>query len=214
MDPRRTLIADAALQVIADKGIRGLTHLAVDTQAELPKGSTSYYCRKRVDLLRLTLRRLFTLDQIEMGVMGEQLTAAAPCSDDVVIDVIAAMVERWLSPPARSRTIARFELFLAVAHDPELRDLNGDHMSAVVKLSLAAAAATDPPKSPLQVAAMLMMLDGLMMTVIRQNLPAPELSDVARLARSILSGPSEVEAPGVPPVLESGTGTGDLSVQS
>ena len=57
MEPdRKTLIADAAIALLGSAGARGLTHRAVDAQAGLPAGSTSFYCRSRLDLLRLTLR--------------------------------------------------------------------------------------------------------------------------------------------------------------
>ena len=50
---RKTLIADAAIDLLGEVGARGLTHRAVDTQAGLPAGSTSFYCRSRLDLLTL-----------------------------------------------------------------------------------------------------------------------------------------------------------------
>jgi len=35
-------ITDAAIEVLAAQGVKGLTHRAVDTAADLPPGSTSY----------------------------------------------------------------------------------------------------------------------------------------------------------------------------
>ncbi|MFD6115461.1 hypothetical protein ACFWG0_35965 [Streptomyces yangpuensis] len=40
---RRTLLADSAIDVLADEGIRGLTHRAVDRKAAMPPGTTSAY---------------------------------------------------------------------------------------------------------------------------------------------------------------------------
>ncbi|HEY1174567.1 MAG TPA: TetR family transcriptional regulator, partial [Phytomonospora sp.] len=57
MDGRRGLVADAAIALLADKGTRGLTHRAVDEQAGLPQGSTSYYFRSREALLKGALDR-------------------------------------------------------------------------------------------------------------------------------------------------------------
>lgn len=48
---RRTLLADAALDVLADEGMRGLTHRAVDRRAAMPPGTTSAYFRTRAALL-------------------------------------------------------------------------------------------------------------------------------------------------------------------
>ncbi len=38
--PRHERIADAALNLLAERGMRGLTHRAVDEAAGLPQGST------------------------------------------------------------------------------------------------------------------------------------------------------------------------------
>ena len=40
---RREHIGDAGVRLIARDGVHALTHLQVDTEAGLPRGSTSYY---------------------------------------------------------------------------------------------------------------------------------------------------------------------------
>ncbi|MCB0908546.1 MAG: TetR family transcriptional regulator, partial [Nocardioidaceae bacterium] len=45
--PRRRQLLDAAQAVIADEGLKGLTHRAVDRRAGLPEGSCSAYLRTR-----------------------------------------------------------------------------------------------------------------------------------------------------------------------
>src|SRR6478735_9549119 len=47
LSPRRRQLLDAALHVIADEGLKGLTHRAVDRRAGLPEGSCSAYWRTR-----------------------------------------------------------------------------------------------------------------------------------------------------------------------
>lgn len=208
MDQRRTLIADAALRVIAALGIRGLTHLAVDGEAGLPKGSTSYYCRKRVDLLRLTLQRLFDLDDADMAAIRAELSRDTPHSIETVARIVAHVLHGWLSEEHRGRTLARFELFLAVSHEPDLRELNGQHMLGFVELSLAIAAATEPPIPAEHAAATLMMSDGLMLAVVRQGLPAPSVDDIATLILSVISGPAVRETSERPDALQPGRVTG------
>lgn len=55
---RAALITDAALALLTERGMRGLTHRAVDERAGLPQGSTSNYARTRQSLLEATVRRL------------------------------------------------------------------------------------------------------------------------------------------------------------
>jgi DNA-binding transcriptional regulator YbjK len=51
MVDRRSTVLDAAIEALGTKGMRGLTHRAVDQAAGLPPGSTSNLFRSRDDLL-------------------------------------------------------------------------------------------------------------------------------------------------------------------
>ncbi len=51
MPDRRSLVADAALRVVAESGLKGLTHRAVDAMAAVPPGTTSNYFRSREALV-------------------------------------------------------------------------------------------------------------------------------------------------------------------
>lgn len=188
------LIADSAIGVIGDRGMRALSHAAVDERAKLPKGSTSYYCRKRIDLLRLTLQRLFDIDRDELTAASDALVAASPLSTTDVAWVVAGVVERWLTPERRGLTRARFELFLAVAHEEELREMNHEHMLAVLGVSKRVADAIQPPSAMEHVATTLMLADGLMINVIRQGLPSPTRDDIARLLAVAIGTPLPTSA--------------------
>jgi len=59
--PRAALIADTAIALIAERGLRGLTHRAVDEAAGLPSGSTSNLARTRAALLETALARIADL---------------------------------------------------------------------------------------------------------------------------------------------------------
>ncbi len=113
--PRVTLIADTAISLLAERGMRGLTHRAVDTAAGLPPGSTSYHARTRAALL-----------DIAMGRMTELEVAALPSETGPVTDVadLAEAMARFLyqtTTQDRTRTLARFEFALEATRRPELR---------------------------------------------------------------------------------------------
>lgn len=55
---RLEAVADAGIRLIARDGVRALTHRAVDAEAALPPGSTSYYARTRRELIRLVVNRI------------------------------------------------------------------------------------------------------------------------------------------------------------
>src|ERR1700756_5757865 len=59
---RRRDLCDAAIQLLADDGTKGLSHLKVDRKAGVPDGTTSFYFRTRSALLRAVAERLAELD--------------------------------------------------------------------------------------------------------------------------------------------------------
>ena len=58
---RRAQLLDAAIGILADTGVGGLTHRQVDDRAGLPAGTTSNYFRTRQALLEATAARTVDL---------------------------------------------------------------------------------------------------------------------------------------------------------
>lgn len=128
---RRTLISDAALAILGRGGPRALTHRAVDAEAGIPAGSTSYYYRTREALLTACVRRLIAVDQ---ALIGEQAKVAAADREligdfrsgnapaDLVENyclAITTMVQRWVNDYPHL-LLARFSLSIETAQLPEL----------------------------------------------------------------------------------------------
>ncbi|MFD7610006.1 TetR/AcrR family transcriptional regulator [Streptomyces sp. NPDC059828] len=120
-DDRRTLLADTAIGVLAEAGIRGLTHRAVDRAAKLPPGTTSAYYRTRQALLTALVRRLVALDQAELQEAGSR--TPVPRSADELVAGIAALVEQRLTGEGRRRSLARYACAIESVHQPELREI-------------------------------------------------------------------------------------------
>ncbi|MFI8368218.1 TetR/AcrR family transcriptional regulator [Streptomyces sp. NPDC085466] len=118
---RRTLLADAALDVLADDGIRGLTHRAVDRRAALPPGTTSAYFRTRAALLTGLVTRLVQRDQEELRSTAEELPPLRTAED--VVDGLALLARRRLTGEGRRRSLARYACAVESVRDPELREL-------------------------------------------------------------------------------------------
>ncbi|MCP2251358.1 transcriptional regulator, TetR family [Prauserella aidingensis] len=128
---RRTLMAEAALDIVADHGARALTHRAVDTRLGLPAGSTSYYLRTRRTLLAAAVHRLAARARADFdGVAGTgsdpepadtRNTADMPDADD--IDAAAARIATFLDHTVGTRrrdTVARYALVVETSGDGEL----------------------------------------------------------------------------------------------
>ncbi|MFI0189672.1 TetR/AcrR family transcriptional regulator [Streptomyces sp. NPDC017082] len=142
---RRTLLADTAITVLADTGMRGLTHRAVDRAAGLPPGTTSAYFRTRQALLTALVRRLVALDQAELEETGARTPVPRTVGD--LTAGIAALVEARLTGDGRRRSLARYACAVESAHHPELREILVPHENQgrrIVRDFLAAHGVTDP----------------------------------------------------------------------
>ncbi|HVV10949.1 TetR/AcrR family transcriptional regulator [Amycolatopsis sp.] len=117
MADRMTLIGDTAIQLLAERGMRGLTHRAVDEASGLPAGSTSYYARTREALLELTVSRLLALDQADAA--GGPFPTTAGTIDELT-ELIARGLQQLLDG-GRVRTLARYEIALEAMRRPTLR---------------------------------------------------------------------------------------------
>lgn len=136
---RRTRIADAAVTVIAENGLRALTHRALDTALDLPAGSVSYYFRTRQALLTAVAARITERSRadFEAATFGPDVRDSAPGTDlssgelsgdtgvkpptAVVARGIAEWLDRLLSY-RRDELLARHTLILDGRTDPEVRD--------------------------------------------------------------------------------------------
>ncbi|MFF8289151.1 TetR/AcrR family transcriptional regulator [Streptomyces sp. NPDC016309] len=117
MTARADLIADAALALLAERGMRGLTHRAVDEAAGLPQGSTSNYARTRQALLEAAVRRLADREAQVLSLEG----MPAPGEGiDGLLDALSQTLHRYLTGH-RELLVARYELGLEATRRPELR---------------------------------------------------------------------------------------------
>ncbi|MEU4407475.1 TetR/AcrR family transcriptional regulator [Streptosporangium sp. NPDC023963] len=149
---RAELVADTAIALLVDRGMRGLTHRAVDEAAGLPPGSTSNLARTRSALLELTLARLA---QLETAAFAPLLGPPGPD----VIEALAEMMARalWTQLTAgRKQTIARYELAFEATRRPELRtiyDRAGERFRDIAVSILSAAGSSDPVRHGRQLVA-------------------------------------------------------------
>jgi DNA-binding transcriptional regulator YbjK len=183
---RKTLIADAAIDLLASAGAKGLTHRAVDAQAGLPVGSTSFYCRTRHELLTLALMRHASLDMDDLHADAQRM-AQAELSVDSFVDMLAERVTDWLSPPKRMRLVARFELFMMASHDPELATIVAQQRQQFLQATEVALRKAGVPK-PSKVAPMVLLtVDAILLDHIRDGGQVLPLSQQKVMFRKILA---------------------------
>lgn len=178
---RAELITDAALALLAERGMRGLTHRAVDERAGLPQGSTSNYARTRQSLLEATVRRLAerearVLAPGELPAPGrtpDGATAAvpepaagaarpdasagpaAPPDQGALIAGLALALHRYLTRHPEL-LVCRYELALEATRRPELRnffDATGRQFREPLVALMKAAGSPEPERHALSLVA-------------------------------------------------------------
>lgn len=114
-DERRRELCDAAIQVLAEHGSRGLTHGQVDRCAAVPDGTTSYYYRTREALLRGVGKRIAEIDVANLqSVIDAPLDPLSPFAH------LAELTMMQADGPGLMLNRARHELLLGAVRDPGL----------------------------------------------------------------------------------------------
>jgi DNA-binding transcriptional regulator YbjK len=102
-DQRRRELCDATIQLLADGGAKGLSHLKVDTKAGVPEGTTSFYFRTRSALLHAVAERVAELDLAGLQSVADSTNVDQGSS----ASTLAKLVIRSAEEPQQSRTKAR-----------------------------------------------------------------------------------------------------------
>ncbi|NIJ11837.1 DNA-binding transcriptional regulator YbjK [Saccharomonospora amisosensis] len=110
---RRTALVDAAIDVLARDGARGLTFRAVDVEAGVPKGTASNYFANRDDLLNQAAARIHVRAAIDVAEGTESDPAA------LLTQFMRLLLHRISDD--RSGWLALLELRLEATRRPQLR---------------------------------------------------------------------------------------------
>ncbi|MEW1870817.1 TetR/AcrR family transcriptional regulator [Streptomyces caelestis] len=183
---RADLVADAALSLLAERGMRGLTHRAVDEAAGLPQGSTSNLARTRQALLELAVRRLA---EREARVLALHEMPDPRAGAGSLVDALALTAHRALTGN-RELALARYELALEATRRPELRtyfDAAGARFRDRLTALVTGLGSTDPERHSLSLIA---WADGLMFSCVAGSFSArvPDLAEVRSDLEELLAG--------------------------
>ncbi|MEU1546148.1 TetR family transcriptional regulator [Nocardia sp. NPDC005745] len=113
---RRALLVDTAIELIAARGLRALTHRALDAELGLPAGSASYYFRSKRALIEGIVDRITTRSRDDFAAALAPTGAIAPESIAVAI---ASWLDRLLAE-RRAHLIARHALLIDLLDDRDL----------------------------------------------------------------------------------------------
>ena len=190
-------MADTAIAIIGERGLRALTHRAVDQALALPDGSTSYYLRTRRALLERVVGRLAERTAADLRAAQEPETAPEPDLPDR-LDALSvragALLDRMIGA-RRVDSLARYALTVELSTDPGLHRalIAGQPLREMTAAALNALGAPDPASQALDLVS---MTDGLVFDrlVGTRSLLGPDpgtpesLTELARAVRTFLRG--------------------------
>lgn len=183
---RKDKILDGVIELIATRGLEGVTHRAVDQAVGLPQGSTTYYFPKKTALIIAAAEQL--ADQLGKD-CDELQVGFAECVAKQGMDAAIAYVGDYLvsyADNSRHLFLARLELTVASTRNDEFSDL-GDLLTEAARrpieffLKLISDGSTDVP-----VETCAGLIDGITLMYATGQGPKPTTNQIAAVFRSIL----------------------------
>ena len=132
-DERRAALVDAAIEVLAREGARGMTFRAVDAQAGVPAGTVSNYFANRDMLLTQAGSRVYERLRPDADTIARQ--QAAGRDRDGYAESMRELVSRVAS--FRTGYLALLELRLEATRRPELQQVLTERVRADLAANVA-----------------------------------------------------------------------------
>jgi AcrR family transcriptional regulator len=117
MANRRELLLDAGIRVLGERGMRALTHRAVDAEAGLAAGSTANYFATREALLEAIVDRVSVLERQRFDEVAIGVVPLTPAD-------LGRAIGRWVQEatgPRRALTLARYAVLVEAGTNPGIR---------------------------------------------------------------------------------------------
>ncbi|MGH4027445.1 TetR/AcrR family transcriptional regulator [Actinomycetota bacterium Odt1-20B] len=174
-DPeRRQRIIDAAIRVVGEKGIGGLSHRSVAAEADVPLGSTTYHFKTLDELMVAALR------QTNEGFA--KVVAGRGGLEDPQADLageLAGLLGEWLGGE-RTGVELEYELYLAALRRPALRPVAAEWCHGLTEVL---AERTDAVTAR----ALSALMDGICLQVLLTDTPYDEAYACEMLNRLVVN---------------------------
>ncbi|MFE1297931.1 TetR/AcrR family transcriptional regulator [Streptomyces sp. NPDC058731] len=187
-DERRAALVDAAIEVLARDGARGLTFRAVDTAAAVPPGTASNYFANRDELLTQAGARVYERLQPDEATITRHRTAGR--DRETYAELMRELVGRVAS--FRTGYLALLELRLEATRRPDLRTVLTERVRADVDANVAYHEASGLPGDATAVKLLYLALNWL----IVEQLTLPEVFTEAERDRLVTAAVERIVAAG------------------
>ncbi len=178
---RRAELLAAAVEVVADSGLRGLTHRAVDARAGLPEGTCSAYLRTRVALLVALAEEVGRALEDGVEALADELADGA--GDPAAVSAaVTELTVGWVREPSLVR--AQAELSLEAARQPDLMAVFERWRRSLLATVEQLAVRAGRPSAGQDAVVLVAAVEGLLVTAVR--LPTDQREPLLRGAVPLL----------------------------
>lgn len=199
---RRRALTDAAVALLVDAGVHGLSHRSVERAAGLPAGTAANYFRGREELLVATAERIVELHLADARAATEASVTAAPPAPtrptreggtgtraetlERMTDLLAASLLD-AATRHRDRYLAIAELQLEARRRPALAAALAGLATQASDLTAAMHADTGLDVDPAAVPTLIVLYGGTLLTLVTGAVPV-DAATTRRLARAMVHG--------------------------
>jgi AcrR family transcriptional regulator len=189
---RRTRLLEEALRLVSEAGLGAVTHRSVETAAQAPHGSVTYWFGSREGLINAMVDTLCAESERQAGAITAPVQDQMSSGQPPDVAAVAAAIAAWIDGAA-SHHLARLELELEGAREPAVaaRMIQASEVFWQMGGSLATALGSVTPDADGH--AIVALIDGLMMDRLAH--PGQGHDVLAAAVRWLLTGPPYQRAP-------------------
>lgn len=183
---RRKIILDGVIELLATRGMEGVTHRAVDELVNLPQGSTTYYYPKKAALLIAASQQLASYlemecDALQVGFADKVAKQGMDAAIGYVADELVVYADH-----EKHLFLARVELTMASARRADLFGI-GDQLTAAARRPIEFfMKLISNGKSDVPIETCAGLIDGITLMYATGQAPKPTTEQVSAVLRSIL----------------------------
>ncbi len=185
-DQRRAQLADAAIELLVDAGVHGVTHRAVERRAELPAGTASNYFRSREALLLAVVRRVVRQHQADMDAAVPTVGRSATWQERAIDLITGSLI--LAATAHRRRYLAVFELRLEGLRRPALATEIDTLMAGTAMFTADHHTGHGLPIPPAAIPTMMILFGGALFALVTGPPEAATAEFVRPLAHAIVHG--------------------------
>jgi DNA-binding transcriptional regulator YbjK len=192
---RRRELCDAAIEILGESGLKGLSHVKVDRRAGVAEGSTSVYFRTRRALVRAVAERLNERSRDGLLALIKSASADDDSASNCTPSALAMQLLTAAKDPFQTQVKARYELFLLASEDDEIAALfqqNLDLEFEFLRQIVAGMQSSEPPLPGSvvddQTLAVVAMVSGITLSLLASESTFYDPQTIDRFLKGVVTG--------------------------